>query len=222
MRFPDTVVFMSSTLSLDGPAPVAVLPEADPRAALIDAAIETFRRRAFHEVRLEEVAASAGVELSAVTAEFPTLNELVVAVIEVWNVRRMTPILPAASRFGAVAFLRRIVVANSADPGLMRLISAMANVASTPDHPLAHVLRRQWIQFHAHVQRTLAHDIAVGREPSTMEPASGAEQLIAVYEGLQLQSMLRPDMNVLASYDRAVTRLRDGWSREYQPPIWEI
>jgi hypothetical protein len=78
------------------------------------------------------------------------------------------------------------------------------------------------VQFHAHVQRTLAHDIEVGREPTTMNPASGAEQLIAMYEGLQLQSMLRPNMNVLESYDRAVTRLRDGWSRTYSPPTWDI
>jgi hypothetical protein len=28
--------------------------------------------------------------------------------------------------------------------------------------------------------------------------------------------------DVLESYDRAVTRLRDGWSRTYSPPTWDI
>ena len=99
---------------------------------------------------------------------------------------------------------------------------ALVNVAATPGHPLAAHLQQQWVQFHAMVQRTLAQDVETGREPDTMEPARGAEQLIALYEGLQLQSMVRPAMNVVEAYDRAVTRLRAGWSQAYTPPVWRI
>jgi AcrR family transcriptional regulator len=194
----------------------------DQWAQCVDTAIALYRVQAFHSVTLELVASESGLSLPAVVRQFPTKEDLVLAVIQVWNARRMEPILPIAQSRGAVAFLRGIVVANVADSALMRLLTATVNIAATPDHPMAPLLQRQWIQFHALVQRALVHDVAVGREPETMEPARGAEQLIAVYEGLQLQSMLRPHMDVVEAYDRAATRLRDGWSTAYAPPVWDI
>lgn len=188
----------------------------------IDAAIALFRIEAFHAVNLELVAETAGIPLGAVSQQFPTMDDLVLAVVQVWNGRRMEPLLPIAHQRGAAAFLRAIVAANVADPALMRLLTATVNIAATPEHPLAPLLQRQWIRFHALVQRSLAHDVEVGREPETMQPARGAEQLIAIYEGLQLQSMLRPHMDVLEAYDRAVTRLRDGWSNTYTAPVWGL
>lgn len=194
----------------------------DLTSAIISAAIPIFRARPFHHVTLEQIASAAGMETAAVSALFPTIDELTIEVIGVWNARRMAPILPVAKQHGAVAFLREIVAANVEDPALMRLLTASVSIAATPSLPMAAVLQGQWIRFHALVQRALAHDITVGREPETMEPARGAEQLIAMYEGLQLQSMLRPHMDVLEAYDRAVTRLRDGWSKSYTPPVWNL
>ncbi|GAA4744540.1 hypothetical protein GCM10025783_15300 [Amnibacterium soli] len=191
-------------------------------ALCVETAMAAFRVRAFHAVTLELVAAEAGLTLPEVTEQFATADDLVLAVVQVWNARRMEPILPVAHSRGAAAFLRAIVAVNVEDPALMRLLTALANVAATPGHPSAPLLQRQWVQFHALVQRALVHDVAVGREPDTMDPARGAEQLIAMYEGLQLQSMLRPHMDVLEAYDRAVTRLRDGWSKSYTPPVWEV
>lgn len=194
----------------------------DQWARCVETAITLYRVQAFHSVTLELVASEADLSLSAVVRQFPTTDDLVLAVIQVWNARRMEPILPIAQSRGAVAFLRGIVLANVADPALMRLLTATVNIAATPEHSMAPLLQRQWVQFHALVQRALVQDVAVGREPETMEPARGAEQLIAVYEGLQLQSMLRPHMDVVEAYDRAVTRLRDGWSTAYRPPVWDI
>lgn len=194
----------------------------DARAAIVEATISLCRKRSFHEIRMDLVASEAGMDLPSVLAHFPTLDELVLTTVQTWNAQRMAPIVPIAEQHGSAAFLRAIVSANVDDPALMRLLSALASVAATPGHPMAPQLQQQWVQFHAMVQRALAHDVAVGREPSTMEPSRGAEQLIAMYEGLQLQSMLRPHMDVVEAYDRAVTRLRDGWSRSYTPPVWKI
>lgn len=206
-------------------APVAVSAPSgggDVWSSIVQSAITMFREYAFHDVSVERVASAAGLGLDVVTEQFPTLDDLVVAVVQVWNEQRMEPILPVAQQHGAVALLRSIVIANVADPALMRLLTATVNIAATPRHPMAPVLQRQWIRFHALVQRTLDQDIAEGREPATMEPGRGAEQLIAVYEGLQLQSMLRPHMDVLEAYDRAVTRLRAGWTSAYTPPVWDL
>ena len=206
-------------------APAAMLDDrsgADSWLDLVAAAIGLFRVLPFHEVTLEGVARAAGVEPATVEEAFPTFRDLVIAVVQVWNAERMAPIAGIAEQHGAVAFLRGIVQSNIADPALMRMLTATANIAATPGDPLAPMLQQLWLRFHALVQRTLAHDIEVGREPGTMEPARGAEQLIALYEGLQLQSMLRPAMDLLGAYDRAAVRLREGWSTRYEAPVWDI
>ena len=69
---------------------------------------------------------------------------------------------------------------------------------------------------------TATLNIAASPEPGTMEPARGSEQLLATSEELQLQSMVRPEMDLLEAFDRAVTRLREGWSRAFVPPVWEL
>ena len=114
----------------------------------------------------------------------------------------MRVILPLAHSQGAVLFLRAIVHANIADPALMRFLTGTINIAATPGHPMAPRLHSRWADFHTLVQGSLAHDIETGREPATMLPHRGAEHLVAVYEGLQLQSMVRPGMDLLDSFDR--------------------
>ncbi|QWS33177.1 hypothetical protein [Curtobacterium aetherium] len=49
--------------------------------------------------------------------------------------------------------------------------------------------------------------------PGPATPGSGlpARQLVALYEGLQLQSQLRDGSDLLAGWDRAVARMRAGW-----------
>ncbi|WP_123955508.1 TetR/AcrR family transcriptional regulator [Frondihabitans sp. 762G35] len=204
------------------PTPPQLAANRDRRLHLADAAIAVLRRRAFHEVDLDVVAHEAGVSGEEIRLLFPTWHDLLVATIDVWNGRRMRPLFPIAQRFGAVAFLRSIVQANIEDPSLMRVLSATVNIAATPGHPMAPYLQDQWHHFHAFVIRQLAVDVTAGREPDTMLPARGAEQLIALYEGLQLQSMVRPTMDLLDAYERGVTRLRDGWSRAYAPAVWDL
>lgn len=203
-------------------ARTASAPEDAVRVAAVEAAIDLYRHRAFHEVSIGDVAAAAGLERDVVEASFPSLNELLPATIGVWHGRRNAALQSVATDHGAVAYLRAVVIANVAEPALMRLMMGAASIAATPGHPLAPILQHQWVQFHALVQRALVQDVAIGREPTTMEPVWGAEQLIAVYEGLQVQALLRPNMDLLTSYDRAVSRLREGWASEYTASVWEI
>jgi AcrR family transcriptional regulator len=192
------------------------------RVEIVDAMIRVLRANALHEVSYEHVATEAGRPLDVVTEVFPTWDGLLLATIDQWNDQRTTVLLPVAERSGTIVFLRAIVRANVADPSLMRFLTSTLNIAATPHHPLAPMLHLRWRRFHGFVLAALQRDVELGREPHTMEPARGAEQLLATYEGLQLQSMVRPEMDLLESFDRAVTRLREGWSREYVPPVWDL
>lgn len=204
------------------PADAAQPPSgADIWNAIVQAAIRAFRTRAFHDVTPEIVAAEAGLTLATVGQRFPTFDDLVVATVQVWNAERMGEAVAVAERQGAVAFLRVLVQVNLEDPSLERLLTAVVNIAATPDHPMAFALQRQWIQLHALVERALTRDVGLGREPAALDLSRGAEQLIAIYEGLQLQAMMRPGMDLLDAFDHAVATLRGGWATAPQH-IWEL
>jgi AcrR family transcriptional regulator len=192
------------------------------RRVLIAAAIATFRELPFHRVTMATVAARAAVSIDEVLAHFPTWDGLLLATLDRWNLSRMIPITPLLETHGTVWFLRGIVTATAADPAMSRFLLAMLNIAAVPDEPIAPMLLGRWADFHRLIQDNLAKDVELGREPSTMVPASGAEQLIAIYEGLQLQFLARPGLDLVASFDRAVTRLREGWRQSYIPPVWDI
>ncbi|NRD27430.1 TetR family transcriptional regulator [Frigoribacterium sp. VKM Ac-2836] len=192
------------------------------RIAIVEAAMRVFSEHAFHEASFELVARAVDLPVKTVRDEFTHWNGLVLATVDLWVGRRTRPLLPLVETHGTIALLRAIVVANAAEPALMRLLSATVNVAATPGHPLAPLLHDQWQQFYRLIHTSLVRDVDLGREPETMQPARGAEQLIALYEGLQLQSMVRRDMDVLDSFDRAITRLRAGWGSVYVPPAWDL
>jgi hypothetical protein len=192
------------------------------RSTVVEGMIHALRTRPLHEVTPAVVAAEAGEPVEVVDRTFPSWDGLLLATIDRWNDQRTAPLMPLAEQRGTVPFLRAIVTANIADPSLMRFLTATLNIAASPEHPLAPMLHARWRRFHAFVQHSLERDVLLGREPRTMEPARGSEQLLATYEGLQLQSMVRPEMDLLEAFDRAVTRLREGWSRTYVAPVWDL
>jgi hypothetical protein len=192
------------------------------RVRVVEAVITAFRTHAFHETDFDVVSEITDLPVQTIRGLFPSWNGLVMAAVDRWNAERMRPVIPLMHAHGTVRFLRGIVERNVLDPSLMRLLTSLLNVAATPGHPMAPTLQHEWRKFHAIVLGGLTADVDAGREPATMQPARGAEQLIALYEGLQMQSMVRPDMDLLASFDRAVSRLRVGWSQDYVEQIWDL
>ncbi|WP_420368477.1 TetR/AcrR family transcriptional regulator [Curtobacterium sp. L1-20] len=203
-------------------SPLPSVDAASLRATVVEGMIHALRTRPLHEVTPAVVASASGESVEVVERTFPSWDGLLLATIDRWNDQRTAPLMPIAEQRGAVLFLRAIVTSNIADPSLMRFLTATLNIAASPEHPLAPMLHARWRRFHAFVQHALQRDVLLGREPGTMEPARGSEQLLATYEGLQLQSMVRPDMDLLESFDRAVTRLREGWTRTYVAPVWDL
>ncbi|KQO61179.1 TetR/AcrR family transcriptional regulator [Curtobacterium sp. Leaf261] len=182
------------------------------RARIADAAIEAVRRHGTLTPDSATVATIAGVSAEVVQAQFPTWDSLMTVAITRWHEARMAPLHAVAANAGAVAFLQKIVESNAQDPHLIRLLINSLTVGSDPSHPASVFLRHQYESFYRAIRDILVHDIAVGREPATLDPGRGAEQLIALYEGLQIQAMLRSGVDVVATFRRAMTDLHDGWS----------
>ncbi len=187
-------------------------PDTELRARIVAAAVEAYRATDFHRVGPDEVAVRADVAVAELHRVYPTWELLVVAVTDRWLNGSRRAAWAVAERDGAVAYLRALLEAGLAEPALVRLRIAVLSAASNPGHPAAGWFHAQYTQSFEDVTLALVRDVVAGREPRGASPRHAAEQLMALYEGLQLQSLLREDAEPLAGFDRAVTRMRVGWA----------
>lgn len=186
--------------------------DADLRARIVTGAIEAYRESDFHAVGPSEVAAHAEVSEADVQRVYPLWELLVVAVMDRWNNGSRRALWVVAERSGTVAYLRARLEAGLDEPALVRLRTALLSAASNPDHPAAGWFRGQYTRSFDDITLALVRDVVAGREPRGTSPRHAAEQLVALYEGLQLQSMVRDGADTLAGFDRAVARMRVGWA----------
>jgi AcrR family transcriptional regulator len=195
--------------------PEAIATDAERRAELADAAIWVFRARDFHTIGFADVADATGATEQELRRLFPIWELLLVAVADRWSGTRRRMLAPVAETEGTVAYLRALLEAAESDRGYIRMRFALLSAASAPDHAASGWFRRSYAAMYEDVTLALAKDVIAKREPKTMLPRHAAEQLLALYEGLQLQSMLRDDTDLLPAFDRAVTRMRAGWKVAY-------
>ena len=208
---------MLENTSADTHAAAAAAATLHLRITIVGATVDLLRDVPFHEARPEQVAERMGITLTELELHFPSWDGLVLAAVDRWNGGRMEEVAAEVGDAATVDLLRAIVASNAEDPALMRLLVALLSVAGNPAHPMATYLRSRYQLFFSQIKRGLERDVAVGRAPHTMDPRRGAEQLIALYEGLQLQALLRADMDLVQAFDRAVARLEAGWMERYQP-----
>ncbi|WIB26758.1 TetR family transcriptional regulator C-terminal domain-containing protein [Curtobacterium sp. MCSS17_015] len=182
------------------------------RKHIAEAAIDLIRTGDTLTPTGDAVAAAADVDPDLLQQHFPTWESLVAVAVMHWHETRLAPLLEDAVDVGAVAFLGGLIEANLADPRMMRLLVSTLTAGTDVSNPVGPFYRNQYEGFHRTVRRLLEHDVATGREPAALDPKRAAVQLLALYEGLQLQALLRDGIDVLAAFRESTSLLRRGWT----------
>ncbi|MGU3411403.1 TetR/AcrR family transcriptional regulator [Microbacterium sp. M1A1_1b] len=185
--------------------------EVDLRDRIVSAGIFAYRAADFHQVTVGAVAQHADVTVEEFHRAYPVWELFIIAVIDRWSTAQQTAFRQIAEQDGAVAHVRARLETGLADPALVRLRLALLSAASNPGHAAAGWFRRQYALTYEDLTLALVRDVVRGRESRGVSPRIAAEQLLALYEGLQMQSLLRDDADVLPGFDRAVARMRVGW-----------
>jgi AcrR family transcriptional regulator len=199
--------------------------EADeaPRTRAINGAITALHDGGVTRFSLDVAAAHAGMTPDAVREFFPTDWALLAATVERWTQAISAPLAPLIAEKGTVAYLHALMAAHAEEPALMELLAYSLASASDASLDGADYYRSMYRRFREAIHEGLVADVREGREPSTMDPVRGAKQLLALYDGLRLQALLTADTDVVTEFDRAATRMRRGWSEQYeQPHYWDI
>ncbi|MBF4606534.1 BLUF domain-containing protein [Curtobacterium sp. VKM Ac-1393] len=194
-----------------------------PRTRAINGAITAIHDGGVSRFSLDAVAAHCGMRVEDISALFPSEQALLAAAVMRWTRAVSAPLAPLAAEKGTVAYLHALLVAHAEEPALMRLVASSLVTATDPTADGADYYRSAYLQFRETIRTALTGDVQAGREPITMDPIRGAQQLLALYDGLRLQSLLTPDTDVVDAFDRAAARMRRGWSEQYeQPSYWDI
>lgn len=209
----DTAIALDTESGVDNdPAVDDHLEQARLRAHIAAVTIELIRTGETLRPDSAAVSEAAGVDQEVVQRQFPTWESLVAVAVMRWHEGRIAPLLATAGGGGAVVFLERLIAANLADPRMMRLLVSTLTAGADAANPAAPFYRNQYAGFHRTVRGLFEQDVLAGREPATIDPRRAADQLLALYEGLQLQGMLRDGLDVLAAFRDVTGRLRRGWA----------
>ncbi|PZE27440.1 MULTISPECIES: TetR family transcriptional regulator C-terminal domain-containing protein [unclassified Curtobacterium] len=184
----------------------------------VRAAIRAYRLHPFDTVDAAVVAEVAGIPLETVERLFPTWHALLLVTYDRWaqlrGTRRKNP--PTCT----IEHVRLTLAEDVADPGLVRVLAGLITVASS-ESGFAELFRKRFEEYAEQLTVGLQRDFDKGSEEAGIPAYQAATQLLAVYEGLQIQMLVRPHIDVLVEFDRAANTLRQGWKR-HAVPSWDL
>ncbi|MFZ7088952.1 TetR/AcrR family transcriptional regulator [Curtobacterium sp. RRHDQ10] len=181
------------------------------RARIIDAAVICVIDGGPTALSSRRVAELAGVDVPVVEDQFPSRDSMTATVVDRWGGALTDPLLPIATEQGTVAYLQALVATFAREPQLMQLIAGVLGAATDPHSPGAAYYREIYHRFATTIRESLVRDFASGREVSAVSAEHAARQLLALYDGFRLQSLLVPNVPIEVAFDQGVAALRRGW-----------
>ncbi|MFE9249182.1 TetR/AcrR family transcriptional regulator [Streptomyces sp. NPDC007088] len=197
------------------------------RARILDAATELFSRSGFHAVSLRDIAAHAGLTHAGLLHHFPGKEALLTQVLsrrDQEDAERLFP--PDASSDPTERLMRLVYVVarNARTPGLVGLYVKLSGEASDPDHPARAYFVNRYRVLRERTTVLFTRLFAEHEPPLHHDPASVAQQLLALMDGLQTQWLLEPgavDMHTSVRaflHQLGVTLPPTPWPGEQAPP----
>lgn len=170
------------------------------REEILESALEVIGRTGYQNASLKQIAEVVGVTPAALLHYFGSKEELLTAVLRKRDeLDEQDPGVHglADARAGLVEVIRH----NIEVPGLVQLFSHLAVDAADPEHP-AH---DYFLERSARLRQQLAADLADGG--SLLDPDTTARVVQAVADGLQLQWMIDPTVDMAGITEKLLDAL---------------
>jgi hypothetical protein len=97
---------------------------------------------------------------------------------------------------------------NIAIPGIVHLYLNFAAEAVDPNHAAHEFFKQRFDSVTANLELRIREEQAKGTIPAHIDPHSHARQLVALADGLQLQSLVNPKVNAVQFMLDAICNLR--------------
>lgn len=161
------------------------------RGRILDAALEVFGAQGYEAGSLREVAALAGISQAGLLHHFPNKVALLSAVIERRDEGAQELSSGKSAGIEVLGSLIEFARESAFKPGEIELFAVLSAEATRPDHPANAYMRRryEWVTDIAVESLTAAR--AAGHLRPDVDPLRLASQMFALWDGLQIQWLLK-------------------------------
>ena len=161
------------------------------RKLLIETALVAFADHGFRGVSLATIAKQAGISEPGLIHHFPTKADLLLAVIEHYEARSTEILNGVMEEAGSYAdALVALAAAHEADPTFIRLFTVLAAESVDPGHPAHAWFVERYERIRSRIAETFRAEQRVGRIDEDLDVELAARQVIALFDGIQLQFLL--------------------------------
>lgn len=192
---------MIGGMSPKGPYPKGVAK----REEILRTALEIFSREGYRGTSLREVARSCSLSLPGLMHYFDSKEDLLAAILK----QRDEDGFARQHAVGGDPFmtLSAVMRHNAEVPGLVQLHATLSAAASDPSHPAHDFFVGRYREFRSTLVEALRERQSTGRLAADRDAEKLATIVIAVADGLQVQWMLEPGIDMAAHIDYLVSLL---------------
>src|SRR4051812_41731284 len=180
------------------------------REAILAAADQRFAKQGFRGASLAAIASQVGLSEAGVLHHFPSKEHLLLELLHLRTQRDDERVAQAVARHeGLLAAMLALCRENQGTPGLVRLFTILAAESVDLDHPAHEWTVARYRALRGRVTERLRAEQAEGGVDPALDPALIAPQMLAMFDGLQLQWLLDPDeVDMTALFADFLKRLR--------------
>jgi AcrR family transcriptional regulator len=193
---------------------------AERREQILAVAADTFAISGFRGTSLAVVAAKVGVSEPGLLHHFNSKETLILAVLRQRDIddeqavdAQFQKVEPTTTDW-FMAVCRR----NETQPDLVRLFTVTAAESLDPAHPAHQFFFERNQRVRNRIVQLIRSDQEKGRLPAYLDPADTATELVALMNGLQLQWLRDPAVDMCGLLDAALLRLRNAPHHRAEPP----
>lgn len=172
------------------------------RAEVIEKATEAFAERGYTGTSMREIATAIGMTQQGLSHHFPSKSALLEAVLahrDEAGVEHYT-----SAELSVMDTLRAIVRDVAANPGLIRLTMTLSAEAISPSHPTHTFFREHFAGARGVFEKLIRRGQATGEVRDDLPADELATLAVAVFEGLELQWLTGPDVDIEASVETLI------------------
>jgi AcrR family transcriptional regulator len=184
------------------------------REAILAAADQLFAAQGFRGASLASIAKQVGLTEAGVLHHFPSKEHLLLELLQLRHEHDAERVVRTIAEHPAyLDAMLALCRENQQHPGLVRLFTILAAEGVDTDHPAHSWTVERYRFLRERVTARLIAEQRAGRVDPALDPRLTAPQILAVFDGLQLQWLLEPEqVDMSAVFADFLARLasRDG------------
>ncbi|MCC2031642.1 TetR/AcrR family transcriptional regulator [Microbacterium allomyrinae] len=173
------------------------------REEILTRALEVIAREGYRGASVKELADAVGLSQAGLLHYFDSKDELFAEILRkrdeldssAFGVTRGEPVAVDDLRAGYIGIIRH----NADVPGLVQLFARLSVDAADPEHPAHRFFLERGASLRGYFADAIARKQATGEISDRVEPETLARIFQAVADGLQVQWMLEPDVDMAAT-----------------------